>query len=182
MNSTSTPGTVVRWDRSGNITKLKSPDDPYYTYAELRDVNDRGTAVGANGTGEDWVAALAPPGGTFAPLPGARHKSTVTDVNATDVALGGVNGAAVRWEGGEMVRLQPVTGTVDVQASALNDAGTVVGSSSVNAVTWDATGQPTKLSVPSDTRSARGLAINRSGQVLGYVDTWGRGRLPVVWR
>ncbi|WP_172386950.1 hypothetical protein [Streptomyces sp. MNP-20] len=182
MSSTAAPGDVVRWDRSGNITRLKSPDDPYYTYAELRDVNDRGTAVGANGTGENWVAAMALPGGTFTSLPGARHKSTVTDVNATDVALGGVNGSAVRWEGGEMVRLQPVTGTVDVQASALNDAGTVVGSSSVNAVTWDATGRPTKLPVTPDVRSARGLAINRPGHVLGYIDTWAASRIPVVWR
>lgn len=182
MSSTATPGDVVRWDRSGNITRLKSPDDPYYTHAELRDVNDRGTAVGSNGTSEDWVASLALPGGTFSALPGARHKSTVSDVNATDVVLGYANGGPTRWEGGEMVRLQPVPGTVDVQAYALNDAGTVVGSSSVNAVTWDASGRPTKLPVTPDVQSARGTAINRPGHVLGTIDTWTASRVPVVWR
>ncbi|MFI8932699.1 hypothetical protein ACIG3E_34180 [Streptomyces sp. NPDC053474] len=186
MSSTATPGDVVRWDRSGNITRLKSPDDPYYTRAELRDVNDRGTAVGSNGTSDDWLASLALPGGTFTALPGARHSSTTIDVNASDTVAGYINSDPTLWKGREAVRLRPLPDTTSVQLRSLrdvlNDAGTVTGSSGKHAVTWDATGQPTKLPVAPDVTSSYGLVINGPGQVLGYIDTWSASRIPVVWR
>ncbi|MFD9902810.1 hypothetical protein [Streptomyces sp. NPDC059063] len=183
MGYDATDRITVRWDRSGNITRLDAPGS---RLSELRDVNDRGTAAGTSVTGDTWLAALALPGRTFAPLPGAQHQSAVMDVNNADAALGYVNGTATRWEGGEMVRLRPLPDATTTQVrslrDALNDAGTATGSSGKYAVTWDADGRPSKLPVAPDVQSSYGLVINGPGQVLGYVDTWSAYGVPVVWR
>ncbi|MGW0962305.1 hypothetical protein ACWD4K_25585 [Streptomyces gelaticus] len=180
MSYTATSGgSIVRWDPSGNITTLDAPGS---RFPELRDLNDRDGAVGATATGDVWQAALALPGRTFAALAWRaaperrdlrrhlRHGHRFGEQRPHP--LGGRRGGTPATAARHHRRPDPVP------QERAQHAGTVTGSSSVHAVTWDATGRPSKLPVPSDTRSSFGLTINRSG----HVNTWSRGNLAVVWR
>ncbi|MFE6103957.1 hypothetical protein ACFVQ4_28895 [Streptomyces laurentii] len=171
---------AVRWDTEGNVTELGTFGGQW---SEIRDVNDRGTAVGsAAAPGYESWAAIAPPSGTFQQLPGGVDSSSAVDVNNHDDTLGAVNSQYTLWKDGAMIPLRPLTGTQWVQVYGLNDSGTTVGQSGNSATRWDVNGTPTALQTGPMVDSSAANKINNAGQVLGWAYTWDQGRQAAVWR
>lgn len=115
--------------------------------------------------------------------------NTVADINNSDLIVGGAidleNGgsSAVKWSNGTVFTLPKPQGFTWSSASAVNDDGVIVGSGGtsnevIEPLVW-LNGVPVVL----ETNGFGGAAydINRSGDIVGYVNT-DRFTAPALWR
>lgn len=215
---------VFKWDGSGPATAVyRSPEvsalnaagyvlaaeflfHPDWTVETLNGlgwaIDDQGTVVGETQTASfSMVAALRPPGGTFAPLDLSalgpieiREKSRATAINSAGQVVGvretiASNGYGTYilflWSSGTVIELARSSEPLLTTAAAwgINDAGTVVGRIPVegdvpHAFRWK-NGKLEDLNSlvqPSDWVLAEARDINESGVIVGS------GQVNGEWR
>ena len=181
---------AVRWARGAGTTFL--PRDPAWRGSRAVSVNDNGDAVGsASFADRPPLAVLWPAGGGYVVL-GTLEAPWNSYSNATDVNnRGQVVGRSCQsrfsedvcraflWQSGDGMRnlgvLPGATSSDGSSASAINDAGQVVGTaprgSTLRAFFWDdASGMRDLGTLAGGAGSAVARDINGAGQVVGYSD------------
>ena len=182
----------------GGRTPIPLPPIEGDLSSEARAVNNRGQVAGSSFDGIltatiwDWRGKPTP----LAPLEGDGHSEAFA-INDWGEAVGDSTGAitsAVRWDRqGVASRLAPPEGDLDSFARGINARGEVAGYSSrqndadadtgvlLQAVRWDAWGNPTVLPPLEGDSEATALAINAFGKVVGYSFSSGGRDTAVVW-
>jgi probable HAF family extracellular repeat protein len=157
---------------------------PDMTWSVANAINARGQVVGTSGTGWPNTAneAFVWQHGQMTPLPTlGGAESSASDINAAGQIVGGAQTAsgewhAVVWQKGTVTDLGPGV------ATAINNAGVVVGGDTTGAVVYWRNGVKVVLQPASseeDTYS-HADAISSSGVVVGE-QIYGASSIPMVW-
>lgn len=144
------------WDSSGNVTALPIPEGALF-----------GSVQGINDVGETAGGAVV--SCIFAGSPATCGQALKWDAAGHVTPLSGIPG-----------------GTLGDGASAINNRGIVVGSSTApprnrpHAVRWDRDGNPTDLGTLPTGSVSRAFAVNQAGDAVGESDFSG-GKHAVLW-
>ena len=163
-------------DTSGNVTVLNPLNGGFVQ--DITDISNSGTVVGAstdasyNLRATSWNAATgeATDLGSLDDVIGDPYASSrANGINENGQIVGssskGFDQAAVVWENGTMTELASLAGENASSASAINDAGTIVGTSGTAAVLWD----NGSLLTIDDSGFSTANDINNNGYVVGEV-------------
>ncbi|MET9404051.1 hypothetical protein [Kitasatospora sp. NPDC002965] len=126
--------------------------------------------------------------------PGALH-SLAKGLNSSGTVIGeyyveGSDGPlAIRWNAGRpgYTRLAPLSGEKYSRATALSDAGWVIGLSydalpAFHPVRWTPGGTPTRLALPGGSRGGNASAVNNAGVAVGDAYEEDYRSHPLRWR
>ena len=181
---------AVVWQDSLLVELAALPDYPLSSAAAI---NERGQIVGTASDGFRSRAVLWEDGAIIDLTPPGWASCAASDINARGDVVGtcarpvGSN-RAVLWRDGVIVELGVLPGSNESVATAINDAGVVIGSvrnpfeDRSTAFRW-ADGTMSALPVPPGTTSTHAFDINAAGTIVGMATgPSGASPQPVVWR
>ncbi|MFD8499165.1 hypothetical protein [Amycolatopsis sp. NPDC059657] len=162
---------AVRWDRFGRLTELKPlPGD---ADSKPFGLNADGEVVGISGGGRGYRAVRWNRDGAVTELEGLGGDSWASAINDDGVVAGYSRRAnelvshVIRWAAdGRSTDLTP-NAEYSGRAEDINDAGTVVGVASPNAMRWDSDGKSTNLG-----EGQTATQINNRGTIIGYASAY----------
>ena len=156
----------------GNIARVITADGLVFAYA--------------HGDNDDWFVWNPDSGTTKVARP--DMPIVLCSLNNSGEAVGQrdhTTGIVVN-SGGSVRDLQELPGHCGSWASAINDAGQIVGSSGSSAVLWQTDGNPVELAAEIPSMSAQARAISDNGLVVYTVDAYSVGQFQdttsYIWR
>lgn len=171
---------------------------PGWSQSYAYDINNAGKVVGYSTNGNSFRSATVWNNGTttdLGALVGATYNTQASAINNSGQIVGGFgtlgtgggpgansNQQGVLWSGGTATILSPLSGFNSSFATAINNAGTVVGESytygtnDVVATFWT-NGTPNALAMVPGATMSRAYGINNSGTVVGLNNNVG----AVIW-
>ena len=180
---------AILW-QDGELTDLGALPD--YPQSGAAAINERGQIVGYVANFDAARAVLWDRGRIIDLTPPGWSSCAAADINDRGDIVGtcaqsSSRAVAVMWRGGTMTPLGVLPGDLDSAASAINDAGVVVGRSSnyleerSTPVRW-ADGTITALPLPPGATSGGASDINARGTIVGNATgPVGSSPQPVIW-
>jgi probable HAF family extracellular repeat protein len=181
---------AILW-QDGTLSDLGALPD--YPLSAAAGINERGQIVGSATDGvrsravlwaDGAVTDLTPPGWAWCVAGDINNRG---DIVGTCARPAGFN-VAVLWRDSVLTELGVLPGSNESVATAINDAGVVIGSVRTTsedrstAFRWVA-GTMTALPVPPGTASTQAFDINAAGTIVGMAaGPSGASPQPVVWR
>lgn len=176
VGATDTPEHVYRgalW-QGGRISALAPL--PGWQESAANAINASGTIVGGSGTGSGGVPTLWQNGQAIAlSVPISFQSGVAVDINTSgQIVLRGDYGSSFVGRSGSFTDLGHFSAEIPItQAHSINDAGQVVGASftdgAMHAFLWEG-GHMRDLGVPAGFTWSEAIAINASGQVVGFAE------------
>lgn len=185
-------GTVgAMWSPAGALTVLPTPPGNW-SYSTPSMINDGGVVCGTATliqTGTDPEQAwrwTAKSGYTMLPrlggiVGGCRDINNSGQIAGFSTLSNGAARACLWQPDGTAVNLGVPTGAAQSIAYAINNAGTVCGTSIGNDVPWVWSAEQGMRTLPDFGFKAAAFDINSSGWILGWADTAPFETVPVVW-
>lgn len=185
-------GTVgALWSPSGALTTLPAPPGTW-SYSTPSMINDGGVVCGTatllqTGTDPEQAWRWTAKGGyTMLPrlggiVAGCRDINNSGQVAGFSTLSSGAARACLWQPDGTAVNLGVPTGASQSIAHAINNAGTVCGTSIGNDVPWVWSAAQGMRTLPDFGFKAAAFDINSSGWILGWADTAPFETVPVVW-
>ena len=185
-------GTVgALWSASGALTTLPAPPGTW-SYSTPSNINDLGVVCGTatlaqvgvdpeqawRWTAKSGYTMLPRLGGVVA---GCRDINNSGQIAGFGTLANGQARACVWQPDGTPLQIGVPAGATQSVAHAINNAGTVVGTTAGNEVpwVWDAAGGMRAL--PDFGFKAAAFDVNSGGWILGWADTAPFETVPVVW-